>query len=155
MRLFAVKTLAFKSNLPRPSAKAQDLMATPGTSNGVTGSPGAGAPSSSDLFPDALTASFDCAGEQLSVVYSDRSLIIWDIRNLNKVHTMTVIALQLYVLHPVHILCCATLCLPQMLGVDPHLITSTTALLGTTGECCFMYNDQLCCHSSAIHHVLM
>jgi hypothetical protein len=49
---------------------------------GMSGGP---PPGSSDVFPDALALAFDVGGEQLAVSYADRSLILWDVRNLSKV----------------------------------------------------------------------
>jgi hypothetical protein len=43
-------------------------------------------PSSSDVFPDALALAFDVGGDQLAVSYADRSLVLWDVRNLSKVN---------------------------------------------------------------------
>ena len=37
------------------------------------------------LFPDAMACSFDGSGDQLAVMYSDRSLFVWDVHNLAKV----------------------------------------------------------------------
>ena len=84
VRLFAVRTLAFKLNLPRlesgegvPVASAGEAAAGAG---GVPRSDGAAA-----SFPDALACSFDPCGEQLAVMYADRSLVLWDVRSPAKV----------------------------------------------------------------------
>lgn len=41
-------------------------------------------PGSADLFPDAVSLAFDALGDQLAVAYLDRSLLLWDVRNLSK-----------------------------------------------------------------------
>lgn len=109
VRLFATRTLAFKTNLPRPSptlAAAQRTGASPmaaglhestvGSLLKITspgqgvgageGSPGAlAAAQAGDIFPDALQAAFDGSGEQLAVLYSGGAMIVYDVRNLSKV----------------------------------------------------------------------
>ena len=84
VRLFAVRTLAFKLNLPRlesgegvPVASA----AEGAVGGGVPRSDGAAAAG----FPDAVACSFDPCGEQLAVMYADRSLVLWDVRSPAKV----------------------------------------------------------------------
>lgn len=101
VRLFATRTLLFRSNLPRPSptlAAAHRTGASLLTSSMVlphpkalspggavgAGGDGAGSPGmggahcgASDLFPDAIAVAFDGAGETLAVAYLDCSLLIW------------------------------------------------------------------------------
>ncbi|KAJ9523458.1 hypothetical protein QJQ45_005353 [Haematococcus lacustris] len=127
VRLFATRTLQFKSSLPRPSPTLSAVhrtnmpahggggssSATPDTLSATGANQGSGArgkagmaggprwmasPSSpgmhgspglsllaggqqGGMFPDALALAFDSAGEQLAVAYSDRSLLIWDVRS--------------------------------------------------------------------------
>ncbi|PNH12931.1 Mitogen-activated protein kinase-binding protein 1 [Tetrabaena socialis] len=94
VRLFSTKTLAFKGNLPRPAARgatgAPETLgaaapcagaAGPGRST-LAGPPSAAAPG--PYFPDALRCGFDSSGERLTVVYSDRSLLVWDVRDPGK-----------------------------------------------------------------------
>ncbi|KAG2501853.1 hypothetical protein HYH03_000351 [Edaphochlamys debaryana] len=69
VRLFAARSLEFRGNLPRPNTRA-------GAGAGAGAEASAGA-----LFPDAVGCSFDSAGERLTVVYSDRSIVVWDVRN--------------------------------------------------------------------------
>lgn len=97
VRLFATRTLAFRGNLPRPSARvaqggaqeAGDTVGPAAAANGArAGRPAAGGPgtaSAATLFPDAVACSFDSSGERLAVCYSDRSIIVWDVRNPSKV----------------------------------------------------------------------
>jgi hypothetical protein len=39
----------------------------------------------SDLFPDAVSASYGCGEAVLAVAYTDRSLVVWDVRDYAKV----------------------------------------------------------------------
>ena len=45
----------------------------------------AAAAGGSSAFPDAVACSFDPPGEKLAVMYSDRSLVLWDVRSPSKV----------------------------------------------------------------------
>jgi hypothetical protein len=47
--------------------------------------------------PDAVRATFDASGQQLSVAYGDRSLVIWDVHDLQKVGVNTYRCHQIYV----------------------------------------------------------
>ncbi|KAG2448626.1 hypothetical protein HYH02_006514 [Chlamydomonas schloesseri] len=82
VRLFAARTLAFKGNLPRPTSRSAGTAAAAaaGGAAGAATSASAGA-----LFPDAVALSFDATGERLTVLYSDRSVVVWDVRNPAKV----------------------------------------------------------------------
>lgn len=95
VRLFATRTLAFKGNLPRPSTgrstgggtQADAGRADGGSSGGggMVSAPGGTGPdpltSAGALFPDAVGCAFNSTGDHLTVVYADRSLMIWDVRN--------------------------------------------------------------------------
>jgi hypothetical protein len=92
--MFATRTLAFRSNLPRPSPKlaAAHRCAHVRESLNIGGAGGGGMiaaashSSESDLFPDAVACQFDtAAGEQLAVAYSDHTLVLWDVSHLDKV----------------------------------------------------------------------
>ncbi|GLC59459.1 hypothetical protein PLESTB_001489800 [Pleodorina starrii] len=106
VRLFAARTLAFRGNLPRPSTGRSTGGAPPdGSGGGSGGGAGRGGYSSGggglvsgpaadpqasagSLFPDAVGCAFDSSGERLTVVYADRSLMVWDVRNPAKVTRM-------------------------------------------------------------------
>ncbi|GIL94985.1 hypothetical protein Vretimale_1100 [Volvox reticuliferus] len=106
VRLFAARTLAFRGNLPRPSTAPSSRRSTggghpDGPGNGgrnssggggmVSGPGGPGADpmtSNGALFPDAVGCAFDSTGERLTVVYADRSLMVWDVRNPARVTRM-------------------------------------------------------------------
>lgn len=89
VRLFQHHTLAFQFNLPRPAGRGSATAAASGKLALAAGNPAAPGVTSlttcADLFPDALACSFGCTGKQLSVVYSDRSLVMWDVRSSSKV----------------------------------------------------------------------
>ncbi|MEW5312375.1 MAG: hypothetical protein WDW38_004014 [Sanguina aurantia] len=95
VRLFQHHTLAFQFNLPRPAGRGGAAAAAgrrrrgghiagpadcvPTCSRDRWRAPGVTSLTTcADLFPDALACSFGCTGKQLSVVYSDRSLVMWD-----------------------------------------------------------------------------
>lgn len=87
VRLFAARTLAFKGNLPRPTSRTAGTAAA-AAACGAAGAAGAGPATSASagaLFPDAVSLSFDATGERLTVLYSDRSVVVWDVRNPGKV----------------------------------------------------------------------
>lgn len=79
VRLFTGRTLAFRTNLPRPSARGPAEAAM----QGAAAVPGVGA-AAGPLFPDAVACSFDSSGERLTVGYSDRNIAVWDVRNTAK-----------------------------------------------------------------------
>eukprot|EP00798_Chlamydomonas_sp_ICE-L_P028654 gene28654-31825_t len=103
VRLFALHTLAFKANLPRPAARGQDFNASiagptaagakkADTKRDLAGPTAAGAKKAvsegdlaGDVFPDAISVSFDESGGQLAVMYSDRSLFLWNVSNLDNI----------------------------------------------------------------------
>jgi hypothetical protein len=72
VRLFSLRTLAFKANLPRIAPRGQDQSHSK-------------AAAGQDIFPDAIACSFDASGKCLVVAYSDRSLHIWDVSDMSQV----------------------------------------------------------------------
>ena len=79
------RTLAFKLNLPRLEAgEGIPVASTPG-GKPQSSPPHDAASSPLPVCPDAVACSFDSGGDRLAVMYGDRSLVLWDVSNPNKV----------------------------------------------------------------------
>eukprot|EP00878_Enallax_costatus_P016900 GHUV01017741.1.p1 GENE.GHUV01017741.1~~GHUV01017741.1.p1 ORF type:complete len:357 (+),score=117.25 GHUV01017741.1:1669-2739(+) len=73
VRLFSSKTLAFRATLPRFVARGSEAAAAAGAAQ-------------DSMFPDARGCSFSPDSEhQLVVAYADQSIIVWNIRDLQKI----------------------------------------------------------------------
>ena len=82
VRLFRVGTLAYRGTLPRPvRVGGHD---EPETLDEVCES----SPPSGVSFPDAIACAFDTDGTALTVAYSDRSVFVWDTKNVANVRRL-------------------------------------------------------------------
>ena len=126
VRLFAVRTLAFKLNLPR--LESGEGVPVASAAEGAGG--GGGVPRSDGAasgFPDAVACSFDPCGEQLAVMYADRSLVLWDVRSPAKVarlrclmsHAGGIWGAVLTPTMPVPVGCAAGAMTPAAVGAPP------------------------------------
>ena len=84
VRLFRVGTLAYRGTLPRPvRVGGHD---EPETLDEVCET----SPPSGVSFPDAIACAFDTDGTALTVAYSDRSVFVWDTKNVANVRRLRV-----------------------------------------------------------------
>jgi len=79
VRLFAPGTLQYIATLPKPApCKKQDARAIDQQLS-LSYDPG------DEVFPDAVCVSLSADGNRLTVIYSDRSMFVWDIRNSDNI----------------------------------------------------------------------
>ncbi|KAI8367338.1 hypothetical protein BD560DRAFT_399934, partial [Blakeslea trispora] len=78
IRLFEPGTLKYVGILPKPHPLGIDVTAI--TSPDMVRSPDA-----NTFYPDAVSMVYDANAHRLTCVYSDRSLYVWDIRDLKKI----------------------------------------------------------------------
>ncbi|CAG8452818.1 28309_t:CDS:10 [Dentiscutata erythropus] len=77
VRLFEPITLNYLGTLPKPHPLGVDLTLQTGSTYG-TGDP-------NDTYPDTTAIKFDAETGKLTCIYSDRSLFIWDIKDVKKI----------------------------------------------------------------------
>ncbi|CAG8598342.1 10987_t:CDS:2, partial [Diversispora eburnea] len=77
VRLFEPVTLKYLGTLPKPHPLGVDLTLQTGTTYNGTGDP-------NDSYPDTLALKLDTETGKLTCIYSDRSLFIWDIKDVKK-----------------------------------------------------------------------
>ncbi|CAG8496566.1 11199_t:CDS:10 [Acaulospora colombiana] len=78
VRLFEPVTLKYLGTLPKPHPLGVDLTIQMGTTYNGVGGP-------NDVYPDTLALKLDAETGKLTCVYSDRSLFIWDIKDVKKI----------------------------------------------------------------------
>jgi WD40 repeat protein len=84
VRLFRVGTLAYRGTLPRPvRVGGHDEPETLDEVCETSPPPGVS-------FPDAIACAFDTDGTALTVAYSDRSVFVWDTKNVANVRRLRV-----------------------------------------------------------------
>jgi WD40 repeat protein len=84
VRLFRVGTLAYRGTLPRPvRVGGHDEPETLDEVCETSPPPGVS-------FPDAIACAFDTNGTALTVAYSDRSVFVWDTKNVANVRRLRV-----------------------------------------------------------------
>lgn len=76
VRLRATKSLASLGDLPRPSEREHAFTAL--LARGVM-------PQDPRFYPDAVACSFDGCGERLVVVYDDRQVLFWNVKDFSRV----------------------------------------------------------------------
>ncbi|CAG8514111.1 17328_t:CDS:10 [Acaulospora morrowiae] len=78
VRLFEPVTLKYLGTLPKPHPLGVDLTLQTGTTYNGAGGP-------NDVYPDTLALKLDAETGKLTCVYNDRSLFIWDIKDIKKI----------------------------------------------------------------------
>ncbi|RIB24622.1 WD40-repeat-containing domain protein, partial [Gigaspora rosea] len=78
VRLFEPITLNYLGTLPKPHPLGVDLTLQTGTTYNGTGDP-------NETYPDTTAIKFDAETGKLTCIYSDRSLFIWDIKDIKKI----------------------------------------------------------------------
>ncbi|CAG8472313.1 28624_t:CDS:10 [Gigaspora margarita] len=78
VRLFEPITLNYLGTLPKPHPLGVDLTLQTGTTYNGTGDP-------DETYPDTTAIKFDAETGKLTCIYSDRSLFIWDIKDIKKI----------------------------------------------------------------------
>ncbi|XP_041850150.1 WD repeat-containing protein 62 isoform X2 [Melanotaenia boesemani] len=94
IRVFSPSGLQYITTLPRPHRLGVDV-----TQSGTPSPAGPG-----DQYPDTLALTFDPAGRQLTCVYSDHSVYVWDVTDVRRVgktysalyHSSGVWSIQVY-----------------------------------------------------------
>ncbi|CAG8720678.1 32047_t:CDS:2, partial [Racocetra persica] len=78
IRLFEPITLNYLGTLPKPHPLGVDLTLQTGTTYNGAGDP-------NETYPDTTAIKFDAETGKLTCIYSDRSLFIWDIKDVKKI----------------------------------------------------------------------
>ncbi|CAG8506616.1 2533_t:CDS:10, partial [Dentiscutata heterogama] len=78
VRLFEPITLNYLGTLPKPHPLGVDLTLQTGSTYHGTGDP-------NETYPDTTAIKFDAEAGKLTCIYSDRSLFIWDIKDIKKI----------------------------------------------------------------------
>jgi WD40 repeat protein len=77
-RLFEPVTLKYAGILPKPHPLGTDISI-------ITSPDMVRSTDKSTFYPDAVAMVYDGKSQRVTVVYSDRSLYVWDIRDLQKI----------------------------------------------------------------------
>ncbi|CAG8462322.1 6111_t:CDS:10 [Cetraspora pellucida] len=78
IRLFEPITLNYLGTLPKPHPLGVDLTLQTGSTYNGTGDP-------NETYPDTTAIKFDAETGKLTCIYNDRSLFIWDIKDIKKI----------------------------------------------------------------------